>query len=178
MFVGTFSGGIFLSTDDGGSWAAVNSGLTVPDVGIPDVNAMFIGKEYVLAGAIPVVWIRPLSDIVTSAPASLGQIPRHVELFQNYPNPFNPKTVIRYQVPAPSGVEGSEVSYVRLAVYDLLGREVVVLVNEEKAPGKYEVRFDGSGLASGMYVYRLTARQTDGGQAGDFVQSKKLVILK
>ena len=82
----------------------------------------------------------------------------HVEWFQNYPNPFNPTTGVRYQV--------SEVSYVRLAVYDLLGREVAVLVNERKAPGKYELRFDGSSLASGVYVYRLTARLTEGGQAG------------
>jgi hypothetical protein len=53
-----------------------------------------------------------------------------------------------------------------------------VLVNEKKAPGSYEVKFDGSGLASGVYLYRLTARHTDGGQAGEFVQTRKLLILK
>jgi hypothetical protein len=59
---------------------------------------------------------------------------------------------------------------VKLAVYDLLGREVAVLVSEKKAPGTYEVRFDAKGLASGVYLYRL--------QAGDVVQSKKLVLLR
>jgi predicted GH43/DUF377 family glycosyl hydrolase len=83
-------------------------------------------------------------------------------LLQNYPNPFNPNSEIRYQI--------SEFRYVKLAVYDLLGREVAVLVNERKAPGSYEVRFDGSNLASGVYFYRM--------QAGDFVQTKRLILLK
>jgi hypothetical protein len=59
---------------------------------------------------------------------------------------------------------------VKLAVYDLLGREVSVLVNERKAPGSYTVQFNGSGLASGVYLYRL--------KAGSFVETKKLVLLK
>ena len=58
----------------------------------------------------------------------------------------------------------------KLVVYDLLGREVAVLVNEGKGPGTYEVAFDGNGLASGVYVYRLTA--------GSFVQSRKMVLVK
>jgi hypothetical protein len=88
--------------------------------------------------------------------------PLEYRLEQNYPNPFNPKTGIRYQVPG--------VSNVKVVVYDVLGREVALLVDEKKSPGTYEVHFDGSGLASGVYVYRLTA--------GDFVDSKKLVLLK
>ena len=91
-------------------------------------------------------------------------------LLQNYPNPFNPTTVIRYQLPAPSGVEGSGVRIVRIVVYDILGREVAVLVNEKKAPGRYEVKFDGSGLASGMYVYRLTV--------GNYVEARRMVLVK
>jgi hypothetical protein len=83
-------------------------------------------------------------------------------LEQNYPNPFNPKTEIRYQV--------SGVSLVKITVYDLLGREVTTLVNEPKAPGSYEVSFDGSGLSSGVYIYRMTA--------GSFVQSRKMLLLK
>jgi hypothetical protein len=71
-------------------------------------------------------------------------------LFQNYPNPFNPSTVVSYQL--------SAVSDVKLAIYDLLGREVAVLVDEQKAPGRYEVPFDGSALSSGTYFYRLKAR--------------------
>ncbi|CAG0983195.1 hypothetical protein ANRL2_02603, partial [Anaerolineae bacterium] len=72
--------------------------------------------------------------------------PLEFHLEQNTPNPFNPGSDIRYQI--------SEPSIVRLAVYDLLGRAVAILVNERKEPGTYTVRFDGSGLASGVYVYR------------------------
>jgi endo-1,4-beta-xylanase len=88
--------------------------------------------------------------------------PLSYTLLQNFPNPFNPTTVIRYQVPVASEV--------RLSVYDVLGREVAVLVNEQKAPGMYEARFDGSGLSSGVYFYRM---ETEG-----YVQIKKLVLLR
>ncbi len=106
-----------------------------------------------------------------------GQVPTEAEplptsyaLMQNYPNPFNPKTGVRFQVPG--------VSNVNITVYDLLGREVAVLVNEVKQPGTYTAQFDGKGLASGTYIYRMTARQTDGGQAGSFVQAKKMMLVK
>ena len=73
-------------------------------------------------------------------------------------------------MPGPSRVEGPVVSQVHLAVYDLLGREVATLVNEKKEPGTYEVQFDASGLASGMYLYRM--------QAGNFLETKKLLLLR
>ena len=90
-------------------------------------------------------------------------------LEQNYPNPFNVSTTIRYSVP--------EHSYVTLKVFDLLGREVATLVNEEKQTGFYAVKFDGSSLASGVYFYRIEATPA-GGQAGNFIETKKLVLVK
>ena len=90
------------------------------------------------------------------------ETPASFRLYQNYPNPFNPKTGIRFQV--------SDVSDVKLVVYDLLGRKVLVLVDERKAPGIYEVGFDASGLASGVYFYRM--------QAGTFMQTKKLMLIR
>jgi photosystem II stability/assembly factor-like uncharacterized protein len=102
--------------------------------------------------------------------------PVRSDLQQNFPNPFNPTTSIGYTVAAvslPAGQAGSQRSAdsrVRLAVYDLLGREVAVLVNEKKAPGNYEVQFNASGLASGIYFYRLMA---DG-----FIQTRKMQLLK
>ena len=79
----------------------------------------------------------------------------------------------------------SEFRIVRLSVYDLLGREVSVLVNEKKAPGMYQVKFDGSNLASGVYFYRLQVRPLDSaigrdskGGAGDYTQTKRLLLLK
>ena len=83
-------------------------------------------------------------------------------LAQNYPNPFNPSTTIQFSI------ENSE--FTILKVYDLLGREVAVLANEKMAAGAHEVRFDGAGLAGGVYFYRI--------QAGDFVQTNRLVLLK
>ena len=88
--------------------------------------------------------------------------PTTFSLSQNYPNPFNPNSDIRYQI--------SEFRIVRLCVYDVLGREVAVLVNEAKQPGAYTVRFDGSGLASGVYLYRLTS--------GSFTQTRKMVLVR
>ncbi len=89
-------------------------------------------------------------------------IPEEFYLSQNYPNPFNPTTTIRYSIP--------QNSKVTLKVYDILGREVATLVNEAKQPGNYEVAFNGSGLASGIYFYRL--------QAGNFSATKKLILMK
>lgn len=89
-------------------------------------------------------------------------IPVTYELSQNYPNPFNPTTTIRYQLPKDG--------MVTLKVYDILGAEVVTLVNEEKVAGKYEVNFNASNLASGVYIYRLNVN--------DYVSVKKMVLLK
>jgi hypothetical protein len=88
-----------------------------------------------------------------------GQLPLRLVLEQNFPNPFNPATIIAFTVPAVAG-RGSAGSHVRLGLYDLLGREVAVLVDETKAPGTHAVPFHAAGMASGQYVYRLTAGGT------------------
>jgi hypothetical protein len=96
-------------------------------------------------------------------------VPKEFKLEQNFPNPFNPTTRIQYQISAsPNPSKGG--ALVILRVYDILGSEVATLVNEEQQPGYYEVQFNGINLASGMYVYRLTA--------GDFVSTKKMMLLK
>ena len=88
--------------------------------------------------------------------------PLHFNLEQNYPNPFNPTTNIEYSIP--------EASFVQLKVYDILGNEVVTLVNEEQSADVYRVDFSGSDLTSGIYFYRL--------QTANFVKTKKLIFLK
>jgi hypothetical protein len=91
------------------------------------------------------------------------------ELYQNYPNPFNPTTKINYQLP--------QSGFVTLNIYNILGREVATLVNEQKNQGRHSVEFDASKLPSGVYFYRLRATP-GGGQAGDFIQTKKMILLK
>ena len=92
------------------------------------------------------------------------RLPEEYSLFQNYPNPFNPSTKIRYSIPLGANVE--------IKVYDILGREIAVLVKEYKPAGNYEVEFTtaGKGISSGIYFYKLTA--------GNFSSVKKLVLLK
>jgi hypothetical protein len=91
-----------------------------------------------------------------------GVIITEYALEQNYPNPFNPITTIRYQLP--------QDGMVTLKVYDILGSEVATLVNEQKTSGRYEVNFDASRLASGVYIYKLTS--------GSYVSSKKMLLVK
>jgi hypothetical protein len=123
---------------------------------------------------------------LTGVDMAASAAPYRYQLQQNYPNPFNPSTTIGF------GVSGPGSSPVRLIVFDLLGREVAVLVNEKKEAGNYSVQFDGAGLASGVYLYRLQVRPLDSAVgpaspagrrdsksgAGDFVQTKKFVLLK
>ena len=113
------------------------------------------------------------TSVITGVDQNPRQVPGSFILEQNYPNPFNPSTDIGFVI--------ADFGLVRLVVYDLLGREVAVLVNEMKAPGRYSVTFDArlrsenfggqaSGLASGVYLYRLTA--------GSFVQTRKMLVVR
>lgn len=92
----------------------------------------------------------------------ISSIVKDFSLGQNYPNPYNPVTKINFSIP--------KNNYVSLVVYDILGKEVKVLVNEKLSAGEYETDFDAEGLASGMYYYTL--------RAGDNVSLKKMVLIK
>jgi M6 family metalloprotease-like protein len=121
-----------------------------------------------LPGGLQITGVGSIGDSIefTVGPESVGNdpsgLPRTFSLAQNYPNPFNPSTTIKYELPTSS--------MVRLSVYDLLGREVSVLVNERRDAGVHEVKCDCLDLASGVYFYRL--------QAGDFVSTQKMLLLK
>ncbi len=104
-------------------------------------------------------------------------LPLSAALEQNYPNPFNPTTTIRYTI---RNTGTSAAVFTQLKVYDILGREVAILVNGEKSAGNYEVKFNGSDLPSGIYYYRLSvsAWSSQDGQAENFSDTKKLILLK
>ncbi|MHA2100147.1 MAG: T9SS type A sorting domain-containing protein, partial [Candidatus Kariarchaeaceae archaeon] len=103
-----------------------------------------------------------IDSSVTAIPYEKNSLPDKYALHQNYPNPFNPSTTINYQIP--------ELSLVTIKIYDVLGSEVVTLVNEEKPAGYYDIEFDASILSSGIYIYQL--------KTGMFIQTKKMVLLK
>lgn len=107
-------------------------------------------------------WEKPFTVTYTLGVDEAKNFPREYSLSQNYPNPFNPTTTIKYQIPMSS--------LVTLKVFDLLGREVVTLVDEKKDAGSHEITFDATNISSGIYFYQL--------RSGEFVQTKKLVLQK
>jgi len=160
----------FLSTN--GTGVTLTADTTSPDTGVIKVE----GITYVISG-------------ITDVKQANNTIPENFNLKQNYPNPFNPSTTIDYVVP--------KSSFVSIKVYDDLGREVATLVNGEKMAGHYSVEFSAKGgsasggnaynLASGIYFYRMSAvpmvrrdlgMLSNDGQAGSFVSTKKLLLLK
>ncbi len=113
-------------------------------------------------------------DVVSVEDNGGEEIPRKFRLYQNYPNPFNPITTIKYVIPNIAGVEtlfaesGGHATSIR--IYNILGEEIATLVNEKQPPGNYSVKFDASGLASGVYIYRLNVN--------GLTASKKMILLK
>lgn len=147
---------IFKSTNSGNTWNQFNQGLPNP----ADVGPIGITKSGYIFAAINNKIYKYFDQ--TTDIKSNEEVGFEYKLSQNFPNPFNPSTTIQFSIP--------HSQFVNLKVYDVLGREVSTLVNEEKLPGNYEVKFDGSNLPSGIYFYRL--------QAGSFSQTKKLLLLK
>jgi photosystem II stability/assembly factor-like uncharacterized protein len=157
LYVGT-DAGVFFTQNLGTDWAVLGSGL--PSSPVFDLNYHQPSKKLV-AGTHG----RSLFEIdltLTSVGDNGAPIVSEFELYQNYPNPFNPATTIKYQLPQDAKVT--------LKVYDILGSEVVTLVNEEQKPGYYEVQFNATNLASGMYIYRITTDK--------FSSTKKLMLMK
>jgi hypothetical protein len=154
--------GTILHTSDGGStWVPQTSGTTKNLYGLNFSNSStgtIVGED----GTI----LRTTTGGATSVDDDPGSAPFHRPdgfiLAQNYPNPFNPTTTIQFTI------VNRQSTIVN--VYDLLGREVAVLVNEVKEPGTYTVQWDANGVSGGVYFYRL--------RAGDFVQTKRMLMLK
>ena len=125
-----------------------------------DNNVIVSGKSYSDSTDFDYVTIKYSQTVGVNTISN--QIPDKNHLGQNYPNPFNPRTLINYELRMTSDV--------KLKVYDILGNEVSTLVNEKQNAGSYEAEFDGSGLASGIYYYKL--------EAGGFVQTRSMVLVK
>jgi photosystem II stability/assembly factor-like uncharacterized protein len=162
------SGKIWQTTDGGNNW---NIQKTNTDATLGKITVLRKEKAaYVFGGATygygsvinPFILLYADLSNISDVNKNDNNIPLKYYLSQNHPNPFNPTTLINYQLP----ISG----HVILKVYDMLGKEIAKLVDEEKIAGDYKVTFNGSNLSSGVYFYRMTA--------GDFVQTKKIILLK
>ena len=153
------NGSIHRTTDGGITWIQQTIGATTRLYRIQFVNALTgwaAGESGVILhttnGGVSPNGIQPIGN----------SIPKQISLSQNYPNPFNPATKIRFDIP--------KESLAKIEVYDVSGRTVDIIVNENLKAWTYQVDFNGNSLASGVYYYRLTA--------GDFVETKKMILLK
>lgn len=158
-----------------GVWEYINPGATVPaarwghtGIYIPTEDRMIIFggegdslyKDTWQYSNVSAIGIEPISNI----------IPQEYELEQNYPNPFNPATKIRFKIPNDKSAVEGQMSNTKLEVFDVKGKLIIVSINEILQAGEYEVGFDGSGLPSGVYFYRLSS--------GSYVQTQKMILLK
>jgi hypothetical protein len=139
-----------------GSWTAWQS---VPAV-VKLTEGPQVIRMYASKGGFRLNWIRFLS--ITGVRDNDSRVVREFQLSQNYPNPFNPSTTIKYQVP--------KTSVVTLKIFDILGRKIAFLVNEQKPAGTYSIQWDASNIPSGVYFYRL--------HAGSFIETKRMILLK
>jgi hypothetical protein len=157
IFAGT-SNGVYLSTNNGTNWIIKNQGFST----VPHIEAFLISNNYIFAGTEDaLVWRRSLAEIIGIKNIST-EIPSGFSLSQNYPNPFNPTTTIKFDIP--------KNEFVKLVVFDILGREVQTLVNEKLQPGTYEAAFDATSLNSGVYFYKL--------ETTNYSETKKMLMIK
>ncbi|MFQ5706763.1 MAG: YCF48-related protein [bacterium] len=164
IFAGT-STGVLVSEDNGVTWTEINNGLTNLNI-----HALAIDSTgHLLTGTNSDGVFRSVQT-VTSVKSRTNKSPGHFALEQNYPNPFNPTTTIRFVIP--------KATKVTLKIYDILGREIATLVNERLNPGEYEVPWDASGIAGGVYIYQLQADNPSTGSGQVFVETKTLLLLK
>jgi hypothetical protein len=167
IYAGTEGYGVSLSLNNGASWVDVSQGYQGGTT-----CALTSTNSYLFLADLPQgVYRRALLEIGIKNIST--EIPSAYSLSQNYPNPFNPSTKIRFEIPSLEGYVrpgGRGVGMVSLKVYDIMGREIATLVNEQLAPGTYETTFDGSALSSGTYFYKLTT--------GDFSQTKRMLLVK
>ena len=154
---------IYRSTDHGMTWVyeAILDGYPINDLSMKHVKHKGTIVGYAVGAGDGAVM--RYTELVTSVPEEKGNLlPVKMVLEQNYPNPFNPTTTIKYQLPIQSQVT--------LKVYNLLGQEIATLVDGVEEPGYKSVQWDATGVASGVYLYRLNA--------GSFVAVKKSIVVK
>jgi hypothetical protein len=156
IIAGTFSGGVYVSNDNGMNWEQKNEGLTQLTA-----SGICIANNFIFAGTQNSVFRRPVGELIGIQVIS-NEVPEGFSLSQNYPNPFNPVTNIEFSIP--------KSSYVKLVIYDITGREVETLVKQNLTAGTYKVDWDASKYPSGIYFYKINAN--------GFTAVKKMILVK
>lgn len=134
-------------------------GLTISSTIGQPVAGSSTGSRFLVGSGF---WQMPGIVVATSVEQTGPEVPGEFSLEQNYPNPFNPGTVIQFSLP--------QTAEVQLKVYDMLGREVATLINEQKSAGSYNVTFNAASLSSGVYFYRIIA--------GNYVETRSMTFVK
>jgi hypothetical protein len=169
VFAGISDAGVFLSTDDGVTFYSQNLGIEQLTV-----TALYMSDNYLFAGTNwSSIWRRPLGELI-GVEKIIGNVPQDYELYQNYPNPFNPSTKIRFDIP--SNVK-RQTSNVKLTIYNALGEQISVLVNDNLSAGQYKIEWNASDYPSGIYFYRMSVRSDKAGKE-DIIMTKKMMLVK
>jgi photosystem II stability/assembly factor-like uncharacterized protein len=149
------NGGLYLTEDDGKSWIKIYNGrVDLIKLNYNEPRYIYFGTKFGL--------MRMRDSIVVDVQYEQDNIPSDYNLSQNFPNPFNPATTIKYQIP--------QNGFVTLKAYNILGKEIVTIVNEYRTTGKYEVNWNAANLPSGVYIYTL--------RVNGYTNSKKMLLLK
>jgi photosystem II stability/assembly factor-like uncharacterized protein len=161
---GSSSSGVCIG-ERGTRLRTLNGGITW--VNQPELSDMELGDCFMPTAVNayvcgPMGYIANIGGIITSTELISNTNPNEFSLEQNYPNPFNPKTIIRFHI--------TELSESKIIVYDILGKEIATLINEKLQPGSYDINFDGTHLASGVYFYKLETK--------NFIETKKMMLIK
>jgi len=155
LIVGTQKG-IFITSDNGVTWFTKNQGFNL----VPSVSSLVFANNFIFTGT-RTVWRRLYSEIIAIQNIS-SEIPNEFSLSQNYPNPFNPTTNIEFSIP--------EKSFVNMKIFDITGKAVAELVNENLSAGTFRYEFNAGNLSSGLYFYKLETEK--------FSETKRMIFLK
>jgi hypothetical protein len=167
--------GVYRTTNSGVSWASFNNGVMVNTYTIRAFDFKTTGDTTIFAGvAHPTLTTGQGVFEYSWPPVGINdpnsELPKEFSLFQNFPNPFNPTTVVKFAVP--------KSSYVIVTVYDVSGKTVRTLVNEQKPAGYHQVMFNAEGLSSGVYFYSLKALDASAPLSSSFTQTRKMILIK
>jgi hypothetical protein len=158
VFAGTANSGVWFSSNYGTNWITKNQGFSK----IPYISSLVTSNNYLYAGTYGYsVWRRTLSEIVGTSNICTD-ITETLSLGQSYPNPFNSSAKFKIQI--------AKLGDVKMVVYDIMGREVETLVNEQLSPGTYSVTWDASAFPSGIYFYTITS--------GIYKETKRMMLIK